>query len=199
MTSRIGLGCCRVAGHWQQAVSVRTGISHVVAGPFDLDDARTPMGQMPAGQRRCDRLLERDDRNAGQWQPRLLVHGWLRVILVGPDDVLREHSRRQGVTLMAESKRVRAASASWVRRSTLPTRYYLAPGHRHGRPQPRAFSSSCSTRSTAVPCLRNCAMTLSTRSTSTGDRPADGSSSIKSRGRRTRPCATVSICCCPPD
>ena len=32
-----------------------------------------------------------------------------------------------------------------------------------------------------------------------GREPAEGSSSIRRRGRRTSPCATTSICCWPPD
>src|SRR5215208_6189299 len=51
----------------------------------------------------------------------------------------------------------------------------------------------------AVPVSRSRRTTTKTRSTSTGERPADGSSSINNLGRRTRPCATASICCCPPE
>ena len=60
------------------------------------------------------------------------------------------------------------------------------------------FRSAVRPAAPRCPGSRSLAMTSSTRSTSTGERPADGSSSIKRRGRRTRPCATASICCCPP-
>ena len=58
-----------------------------------------------------------------------------------------------------------------------------------------AFAINCSTNRIAVPLSRSCRATARTRSTSTGESPADGSSSISRSGRRTSPCATASICC----
>ena len=50
-----------------------------------------------------------------------------------------------------------------------------------------------------MPCSLICLMVSKMRSTSTGARPIDGSSSIRSFGRPISARATASICCSPPD
>ncbi len=65
---------------------------------------------------------------------------------------------------------------------------------------PSAVLMFCSTSTIAVPKRRLiCTAVSSTRCTSTGARPIDGSSIIMSRGRCMSAVPTATICCWPPD
>ena len=101
-------------------------------------------------------------------------------------------------TVLGQGRHAPAAAADRLRWSRLPARCGPAPAHRRGRRRPAPFRSVARPAAPRCRCRAAGAMTSSTRSTSTGDSPADGSSSINRRGRRTRPCATASICCWPP-
>ena len=95
---------------------------------------------------------------------------------------VRKTMRRAERSRPVRSRHARGDWADRPRSCALRAQSSRAPARRRGRRASSAFSISCSTSSTAVPASRNCAAAASTRSTSTGERPADGSSSIKRRG-----------------
>ena len=64
---------------------------------------------------------------------------------------------------------------------------------------PRAASAFCSTIRIVVPSRLMASTVSRMRSTSTGARPSDGSSSISRRGRAISARPMASICCSPPD
>ena len=61
-----------------------------------------------------------------------------------------------------------------------------------------AIATFCSTSNTVMPASRNCRMLSNNCRVSTGDKPSESSSTIKTIGSDMMPRPTASICCSPP-